>query len=746
MSDTSGGVNELDLINIDPDTGKLPPARLKDVKAGLAIYTRLRDADATSAINRARLDAMFDGEAPYDPSVLKTTGQGSRTNLNFGEAQRLLDVDLSAFVDLNTSLDALVQVKLRHGEPAVRLEAADVIGEEATRTFREWPEFHSSYLRLCTEFIKHGAGVVYFADDRGWKFRTTGLGDFLVPRQSPACEDGLEVAASRRSYMLHELYDFIRNPEIAATRGWDVDEVRRVMVQNTTNTTSASKRFGDWEALQRELKNNDLLQGVENTTVSVIHMWVRELDGTFSQYAFAEDNPASFLFEKRKQFKSAEQAFIFFTFGVGNNGTLHSVRGKGQRIFSHIQTSNRLRSQMVDAAFLGSSVMLQPQSERALEKLSYTLYGPYSILSPDVDVIEKVVPNLSQSMQPALDSVESQLARNSDPTSTYGQRASPYRNELGTEHDIAVSSRLTGATMNLFYASWSRLLREMLRRMVTTADKSDPLVKDFYARCEARGVGTDLMKAIDHRATNAVRAIGEGSAANRLLALRELNTIAGGYDETGRHNLRRDITTARVGRDMTDRYMPTLPEPRATTETKIALLENSALLEGREVPVLSSELHGEQMRQHAPALQQMLSGISSGQVDPLAALPGVEALHAHCEAHVGWLSQDGMAEADAAGYRQLLQQSKEIVTNTRRKIEAMQRKAQEEQAAMPEGGQPGQGQEQPNEDTQRKMEAHELSLRMTQEKAQQDMRIKEAKAGQELAITDAKRAMELEGN
>ena len=65
---------------------------------------------------------------------------------------------------------------------------------------------------------------------------------------------------------------------------------------------------------------------------------------------------------------------------------------------------------------------------------------------------------------------------------------------------------------------------------------------------------------------------------------------------------------------------------------------------------------------------------------------------------------------------------------------------------MPEGGQPGQGQEQPNEDTQRKMEAHELSLRMTQEKAQQDMRIKEAKAGQELAITDAKRAMELEGN
>jgi hypothetical protein len=409
--------------------------------------------------------------------------------------------------------------------------------------------------------------------------------------------------------MLHELYAFIRNPEVAGKRGWNVEESRRVMVVNATNSVSSTQRFGDWEALQRELKNNDLTQGVENTSINVVHMWVREMDGTISQYLFAEDNPSAFIFEKRSMFENAQQAFVFFTFGVGNNSTLHSVRGKGQRIFAHIQASNRMRSQMVDAAFLGGSVMLQPQSERALEKMSYTLYGPYSILSPDVDVVEKGIPNLTNTMQPALDSLEMQLARNSDPTSTYGDRSSPYRNELQTEHDLAVASRLTGATLNLFYASWTRLLREMVRRLCADPNSKDPLVRSFFARCKARNVYPDVIKTIDHTSTTAVRAIGSGSAANRLLALRELNTIAGGFDEVGRYNLRRDITTARVGRDLTMRYVGPSPAPRTSVESKLALMENNSLMSGQNVPVLPSEMHGEHMAQHAPVLQQVLSGI-----------------------------------------------------------------------------------------------------------------------------------------
>ena len=88
---------ELGALN---EKGKPVATRLKDVKSALSIFRTLFKADEKSAVNRSRVDAMFDGAAPYNQGNLTTSGQGLKTNLNFGEAQRLLDISLSAYVDL----------------------------------------------------------------------------------------------------------------------------------------------------------------------------------------------------------------------------------------------------------------------------------------------------------------------------------------------------------------------------------------------------------------------------------------------------------------------------------------------------------------------------------------------------------------------------------------------------------------------------------------------------------------------
>jgi hypothetical protein len=126
------GLNEFDLLNLDPQTLTPPESRIRDVKAASSIYDTLRKADEKSSSNRARIDAMFDGASPYDQRVLFSTGQGNRTNLNFGEAQRLLDVSMSAYVDLYTSLEKL--------DPAL-LEAAEVLGAKPAARFWKviWP-------------------------------------------------------------------------------------------------------------------------------------------------------------------------------------------------------------------------------------------------------------------------------------------------------------------------------------------------------------------------------------------------------------------------------------------------------------------------------------------------------------------------------------------------------------------------------------------------------------------------------
>ena len=663
------------LASLD-EKGKPFESRIKDVKSALSIFHNLRKADEQSSINRARVDAMFDGASPYDQANLNRSGQGLKTNLNFGEAQRLLDIAMSAYVDLYSSLEKLVDVKGTEGEPSEIGSMEDIVAEELTHLLRSWPEFHSSYLRLCNTFIKHGVGVSYFDTPDDWRFRVGGFADILIPRQSPASEDMVDVAVGRRNYHLHELFNFIKNEKAATRVGWDVDEVKRVIMKNAnTDGRGNNVIYSDWEALQQELKNNDLYEGYQNPTVAVLHYWVREMDGSISHYISAEDSPKEFLYKKISRFDKPENAYVLFAYGVGSNGTYHSVRGLGHRIYNHIQTSNRLRCQMIDGAMLGSSVMIQPDSQRSLDELGFTYYGAYAVLSPGVNIIEKAVPNLGTAVRPALDDISNQLARNTDTVSVYGsEQGSPYRNQMQVVADMDVSTRLSGASLNLFYASWNRLLREVVRRVVTSK-KNDASLREFYQRCESRGVPESFVRSLDTARTRAVRSIGNGSYANRLVALRELQAISGSFDEVGRRNLTRDIVSTRVGHDLADRYTPQLEEARPTVDNKIAFLENQQLSQGSPVPVVSNEIHGVHLQAHIPALMQIIEQLNTGAADPVQSMPALQAFYQHISETAEFLAGDPASGGMVGQANQALQYAEEVINNTTKQIQKMERDA-----------------------------------------------------------------------
>ena len=722
--------------------------RLKDVTSALAVYNRLKDADKQSALQRARIDGMFDGTAPYSQAKLNASGQGQKTNLNFGESQRLLDISLSAYVDLYSSLEKFVNVKGTLGEDAQRHEWEDIVSSEITQLLKSWPEFHSNYLRLCTTFIKHGVGVAYFDSPEGWQFRVGSFEDILIPRQTPATEEAIDVSVIRRSYHLHELNNFIKDPEAAAKVGWNVAEVKRVMTKNVTTTGrgsfSGGSVDGNYEALQAELKNNDLYIGVENPTVSVLHYLVREVDGSLSHYSCAESSPKEFLYEKPSRYKSAEEAYVMFTYGVGSNGTYHSIRGLGQRIFSHIQTSNRLRCQMIDGAMISSAVMLQPESSRALEELDMTFYGSYAVLSPNVNIIEKAIPNLSQAVQPALSDMQNQLAMNTDTQSPYGpNQSSPYRNKDQVVSDMDISTQLSGAALNLFYASWGRLLREVVKRIIKSP--KDKRISDFFKRCEARGVPKEFVSSLDTARTTAVRAIGDGSRANRLASLRELNAISGSFDEVGRANLTRDIVATRVGADIADRYAPQVDVPRETVDNKMAIIENGHISQGQTIPVLSSELHGTHLPIHLELFGQLIEALNTGQADPMQSMPTLQAMYQHVAEHTEFASGEPALEGLVGQAKQALQYGEEMINNTAKALQKQERDAAQAQQQMTEEEammQQQQGGEQPQEDP--KMQSAQIQMQIMQQKAELEMSIKQQKHEQDQAIRDAEAAMKFQ--
>lgn len=726
----------LDLGSLD-EKGKPVETRLKDVKAAVGIFATLLRADEKSAVNRSRIDSMFDGVAPYNESQLASSGQGLKTNLNFGEAQRLLDISLSAYVDLYSSLERLVEVKATTGERSEVGPKEDIVAQELTDLFRRWPEFHSSYLRLCTQFIKHGVGVAYFDSPEDWKFRVGGFADILIPRQSQASENAIDIAVGRRQYQLHELYHFIKNEKAAKAVGWNVAEVKRVMMENVKTSGRAytsGNTYSDYESLQAEIKNNDLYTGIQNPTVDVLHYWVREIDGSVSHYISAESSPKDFLYKKVSRYDSPEQAYIFFTYGVGSNGTYHSIRGLGQRIFSHIQTSNRLRCQQIDGAMLASAVMIQPENQRSLDELSFTFYGAYAVMSPNVKIVEKAIPNLGTAVQPALQDLTQQLNLNTDTMSPYGpNQTSPYKNQMQVVADMDVATRISGSTLNLFYSSWTRLMREMVRRIVQVK-RPDAAIKDFFDRCEKRGVEKEFIKKLDVAQTKAVRSIGNGSQANRLVSLRELQGISGQFDDVGRRNLTRDIVSTRVGHDLADRYVPAQESERQTVDTKIAYLENQQLQQGQQVPVVSSELHGQHLQLHVPLLQQFIQAINEGQADPQQVLPALQALYQHISETAQYASGDPALGAVVSNAKQILQYAEEAINNTMKALEKIQRE-QQQQISEEGAGQPQMS------EVDMKLQKAQVDMQITQQKAELEMAIKQKKFDQEQAIRDAQAAL-----
>ena len=727
----------LDLESLD-EKGAPVKSRLQDVKSAVGIFQTLRKADEKSAVNRARVDAMFDGAAPYDTGKLATSGQSLKTNLNFGEAQRLLDVSLSAYVDLYSSLERLVEVKSLAGERSEVGPKEEIVAEELTHLFRNWPEFHSSFLRLCTHFIKHGVGIAYFDSVDDWRFKVGSFADMLIPRQSPATEESIDIAVGRRKYHLHELHAFIKNESAAKAVGWNVEEVKRVMMKNVKTSGRSSGRgtyYSDYEAYQAEIKNNDLYEGIQNPTVDVLHYWVREMDGSISHYISAEQSPKEFMYQRIGRYEKPEQAYVMFTYGVGSNGTYHSIRGLGQRIFNHIQTSNRLRCQQIDGAMLSSAVMIQPENQRSLDELQFTFYGAYAVMSPNVKIVEKAIPNLGTAVQPALQDLTQQLQLNTDTISSYGpQQGSPYRNQMQVVSDMDVATRISGSTLNLFYASWGRLLREMVRRVVQSK-KSDASVKDFYDRCQKRGVEKNFITSLDVERTKAVRSIGSGSLANRLVSLRELQGISGQFDDVGRRNLTRDIVSSRVGHDLADRYVPSQVESRPAMDTKIAILENGELQQGTPVPVVSNELHGQHLQVHVPVLQQVIEGLDSGQVDPQQALPLLQAFYQHISETVQFAAGDPALEGLVSQTKQVLQYAEEAINNTMQALEKIQR--DQNRMAAEQGQQPSG----PSE-VDMKLQKAEIEMQIAQQKAELDMALKQRKFEQEQAMRDAKAALE----
>lgn len=743
----SSSTNDL-LLDTLSESGAPPRTRIKDAKSAREIYHRLLKADEESARNRAAIDEMFAGAPPYDDAELRATGQAARANVNFGEADALLESALAGYVDLLSSVESLVNFKTRFGDPQERIEYEQVISEELTRMLRGWNAYTPNWLRLATHFVGHGVGIAYFESDLDWRWRVGGWSDFLIPRKTLASESEIEVACCARVMQAQQLYRFIEDEGKASELGWNVGGVKKAIQDAVSNSATSGAYATDWEGIVREMKNNDLYVGVATSSeVKVVHLWNVEFDGRVTHSIILRDEPTNkeeFLYRKVGKFSRMEQAFTIFTYGVGVNGQYHSIRGLGAKVFTEIQTSNRLRCQMVDGALLSSSVILQPANEDALQNLQISYFGPYSILSPGVEIQERAIPNMSTSVLPVLQDMSRLI---NSRTSGYQASAAEVETRQKTKYEIQAQqsdrARLSTSALSLFYDPLERLFREVVRRVCRRdyypAEPGGDAVREFRRRCFERGVPPEAIFQVDIARVTAVRAIGAGSEQMRQLTFDEFAQIAPAFDEFGRQNLLRDRVAARIGYANADRYVQKpSAESRPLMDEKFANLENNTLREGTPLPTYPNDNHTVHARSHIAALSEGVAGIQEGSAEMAAVIPGLVALLEHATAHVEAQSVDPTVREEAAANRKILSQLTEIVTNGAKHVEKLRR----ESAENPGQPQPAGSAEQ-DAKIMAELEKSRLKQQLMREEAATKREIRMADAAQERALRDADMAQKL---
>ena len=742
-----------DLLLPVQEDGKLLRTRIKNAQAAHSSYRRMRSADEESSRDRARVQSMIDGENPYDQRQLDLNGLGEICNVNWGQGEQLVSMATSPYLDLVTSVDVLNTMPTNFGDPQARPDWESIMADEFTRMVRNWPEFYPRYLYLVQQFLVHGVGLTFREDEIDWRWQVAPLGDFLIPRNTRASDEEIELCCIVRSVPPHELYQKIEDEELAKELHWNVPAVKKALLtamqySNTTYPTNS------WEDLEREFKNNDLAASTASAAeVKLVFMWAKELDGSISQYIFPEkdaDVGIGFLYENKSRYKNTSEAFNTFVFGIGTNGYFHSIRGMASKIFSTVQALNRLRGRFYDSLMTSSMLMIEPDNEDAMQDMSLVHFGPFVVKPPNIKVIQKEQPNFSQSLIPGLNDLSTILQQQAGTYTTEAIfNSARQRTKFETQAQLESVANISLAQLNLFYIPWERLLRETVRRAIREdyfpEDPGGQAVNEFRTRCMMRGVPIEAILMVDVGRVEAVRAVGGGSSAARSALMERLYNLSASFDPQGRQQVLRDLTRTLGGVEAADRYTPAPDNLRPPMEAEVAYLENIALKSGNQVPVRPNTLHRVHFDIHLPEEEAIVQALDEGTAQVEQVMPALTSLHQHTSEHAQYL----VSEPDYPQIKKRLQELDGILYNATKHMQKIMQdqaeaaaQAQAEAPAQPEGGNAANPNALPDT-LQRQLVEASTRLRIAEEKHQQEMRIRAESAQQEMMLKDAEVAAKI---
>lgn len=650
----------VNLKTLDED-GKPPKSRVGCASQARQFVERLRYDEEQRSSRRTKIQGLLDGNQPWSPKTLRDKQQGHRTNFNLREGEGAVEAAKTPYYDLVFEVPrfADITLDLYEEDREINLEWGNIIADEYHETLDRWDDFDRITQLHQWEMVVFGIGPVFWPHELDWRSEAIKVGRVLVPYRTKASVEKLEVVVVLHDYNCTTLFKLTENESASKSQGWDVKLVKQEIMDAHNQQWWPTGRANSWERYQRAYRAGDIFHGSgQSEIVKVASLFVKEFSGKISHYIIGStpdiaekaddvtdldnEKETGYLFKKKDRFESFSQIICPFFFDTGPDGTWHSIKGLGPKIFDFCDYSNRTFCQMSDGAIIGSGITLETQDANSLQETQLILLGGATVVGPGYKVVQtRIAESLNGSLMLRR---EAQNTMQSN-TGSYKQRVAGENQEptLGqAQLNAQQQALLSKGAVNRYYNNLDKWHKETLRRLLDNRiNKKTPggeEALDFRERCIKRGVPEEVLD-FDHICrVKAVRSLGYGSPQMRDIATKELVQLMPMFDEVSKNNALRARVSAipGVGQAMVDLYVPSINKKKQPEDhVWDAVVENNALRTlGGEVVVTARQNQPTHFQVHFSDVMEHVKQMQTSDEAPHDVLIHMEQAGPHLRQHL----------------------------------------------------------------------------------------------------------------